>query len=179
MTRAAALILNRSGAAVAEMALVTPLLLIIMCGSFEIGNYFLDEHILVKAVRDGARFAARQDFTFYPDATCNGTPTAVGNPVLANTRNVVKTGQVSGGTDRLPFWNATTTITVTMTCKTTALDLGSTSRTMSGIYKGRTSGAPIVTVSATVPYTSVLKSFGFRGAGLNLNATQQAAVMGI
>ena len=44
-------------AAAAELALVLPLLLIIMFGSFEIGNYFLNEHILVKAVRDGARVA--------------------------------------------------------------------------------------------------------------------------
>jgi hypothetical protein len=85
----------------------------------------------------------------------------------------VKTGLLSGGTDRLPYWTATT-ITVTMSCSTTA-----GGQTMSGIYRGRTSGAPIVTVSATVPYTPVLKSFGFRGIGLNLNATQQAAVMGI
>jgi Flp pilus assembly protein TadG len=160
-------------AAAAELALVIPLLLTIMCGSFEIGNYFLDEHILVKAVRDGARFAARQNFTNYPNGTCNGTSTAVGDPVLTDTRNVVKTGLVSGGSDRLPYWVATT-ISVTMTCSTTA-----GGQTLSGIYRGRTSGAPIVTVSAAVPYTPVLRSFGFRGTGLNLNATQQAAVMGI
>lgn len=150
------------------MALVLPLLLIIMCGSLEIGNYFLDEHILVKSVRDGARFAARQNFSNY--AACTG---AVGDPVLTDTRNVVKTGLASGGTDRLAYWSATT-ISVTMSCATTA-----GGQTMSGIYNGRASGAPIVTVSATVPYTPVLKSFGFRGTGLNLNASQQAAVMGI
>jgi len=168
MMRAAALIRNKNGAAAAEMALVTPLLLIIMCGAFELGNFFLDEHILVKGVRDGARFAARQNFSNYP--SCSG---AVADPLLTNTRNVVKTGLPSGGTDRLPYW-AATTISVTMSCATTA-----GGQTMSGIYRGRTSGAPIVTVSATVPYTPVLRSFGFRGTGLNLNATQQAAVMGI
>jgi Flp pilus assembly protein TadG len=168
MMRAAALIRNKNGAAAAEMALVTPLLLIIMCGAFELGNFFLNEHILVKAVRDGARYAARQNFSNYP--SCSGS---VADPLLTNTRNVVKTGLLSGGTDRLPYWTATT-ITVTMSCATTA-----GGQTMSGIYRGRTSGAPIVTVSATVPYTPVLRSFGFRGTGLNLNATQQAAVMGI
>jgi Flp pilus assembly protein TadG len=168
MTHGAALIRNENGAAAAEMALVTPLLLIIMCGAFELGNFFLNEHILVKAVRDGARFAARQNFSNYP--SCSGS---VADPLLTNTRNVVKTGLLSGGTDRLPYWTATT-INVTMSCSTTA-----GGQTMSGIYRGRTSGAPIVTVSATVPYTPVLKSFGFRGIGLNLNATQQAAVMGI
>lgn len=155
-------------AAAAELALVMPLLLILMFGAFEIGNYFLDEHILVKAVRDGARFAARQDFSNY--SACSGSP---GGTVVGDTRNVVKTGLVSGGTDRLPYWVATT-ISVTMTCATTT-----GGQTMSGIYRGRASGAPIVTVSATVPYTPVLRSFGFRGTGLNLNASQQAAVMGI
>jgi len=168
MTSASALVENENGAAAAELAMVTPLLLIIMCGAFELGNFFLNEHILVKAVRDGARFAARQNFSNYP--ACSGP---VADPLLTDTRNVVKTGQVSGGTDRLPYW-AATTISVTMSCATTA-----GGQTMTGIYRGRTSGAPIVTVSATVPYTPVLRSFGFRGVGLNLNAKQEAAVMGI
>ena len=154
--------------AAAEMALVTPLLLILMMGAFEIGNYFLNEHVLLKAVRDGARFAARQNFDDY--SACSG---AVGNPILTNTRNVVKTGVVAGGTDRLPYWTATT-VSVTMACTTST-----GGQTMSGIYQGRTSGAPIVTVSATVPYTPVLRSFGFTGIGLNLNASQKAAVMGL
>src|SRR3546814_3109530 len=64
---------DRSGAAAAEMALVSPMLIILMFGSFELGNYFLDEHVVLKAVRDGARYAARQNFTTMP---CSGTPTA-------------------------------------------------------------------------------------------------------
>lgn len=154
--------------AAAEMALVLPLLLIIMFGAFEIGNFFLNEHILVKAVRDGARYAARQNFSNY--SACSG---AVADPVLTNTRNVVKRGLLAGGADRLANW-AATTINVTMSCTTTA-----GGQTLSGIYKGRASGAPIVIVNATVPYTPVLGSLGFSGIGLNLNATQQAAVMGI
>ena len=35
----------------------------LMFGAVELGNYFLNEHSLVKAVRDGARYAARQDFS--------------------------------------------------------------------------------------------------------------------
>jgi hypothetical protein len=60
------------GAAAAEMALVLPLLLIILFGSLELGNYFMNEHTLVKAVRDGARFAGRQTFTNY--TSCSGSP---------------------------------------------------------------------------------------------------------
>jgi Flp pilus assembly protein TadG len=162
------------GAAAVEMALALPLLLVLLFGSAEIGNYFLDEHILVKAVRDGARYAARQDFSNF--STCSGTP---GGTVDADTKNVVMTGVLSGGTNRLPFWT-TRTITVSTSCSTTA---GTT--TLGGIYNnnknagGTLIGAPIVTVSATVPYTPILKAYGFTGVGYNLNATQKAAVMGI
>ena len=97
-----------SGAAAAEMALALPILLVLLFGSAEIGNYFMNEHILVKAVRDGARYAARQDFSNF--SSCSGAP---GGTVDADTKNVVMTGLVSGGTNRLRNWNATT-ITVTV-----------------------------------------------------------------
>ncbi|MEO5774032.1 MAG: TadE family protein [Sphingomicrobium sp.] len=154
---------DRSGAAAAEMALVLPLLLIIMMGSMELGNYFLDEHILVKAVRDGARFAARQSFTNYTCSTTIVDPT-----VIQNTQNVVMTGLVSGGTNRLADWQ-TTEITVSTRCDTT---------TSTGIYKGST-GAPIVIVDATMNYVPILHSYGFTGFGSTLKARQEAAVAGI
>jgi hypothetical protein len=56
---------------------------------------------------------------------------------------------------------------------------------MLGIYRdnksstGTAIGAPIVTVSAHVPYRSILGKYGFTGIGMSLNGTQQAAVMGI
>ena len=163
-----------SGAAAAEMALALPILLVLLFGSAEIGNYFMNEHILVKAVRDGARYAARQDFSNF--SSCSGAP---GGTVEADTKAVVMTGLLSGGTNKLRNWNATT-ITVTTSCSTTT-----GGQTLGGIYTGNKNssgtliGAPIVTVSATVPYSPILQAFGFTGTGYNLNATQQAAVMGI
>src|SRR5688572_16842886 len=106
-------------AAAAELAMVMPLLLALMFGAAELGNYFYNEHILLKAVRDGARYAARQNFAYYPDGTCNGTSTAVGDPVLTNTRNLIRTGLISGGSNKFPDAGAAT-IDVTMTCTTTA-----------------------------------------------------------
>ncbi len=167
MMRRASILRNSAGAAAAEMALVTPLLLLIIMGSLELGNYFYNEHILVKAVRDGARFAARQSFSHY-DA-CTGTPTGT---VEADTRAVVKTGLLSGGSDRLATWRSTT-ISVTANCSTTA-----SSVPLSGIYRGRAAGAPIVTVSAVVPYVPVVNAIGFRG-NISLRAAQRAAVTGI
>jgi Flp pilus assembly protein TadG len=160
-----------AGHAAVEMALVLPLLLALLFGSVELGNYFYNEHILIKAVRDGARYAARQDMSNFTNCS---TP---GGSVVADTQNVVKTGLLSGGTDRMPFTGAT--INVTVTCTKNA---GSTP--LAGIYtnvvdnSGAAVGAPVVSIEATVPYTSLLKSFGFTGVGYNLHAKQQAAVAG-
>jgi hypothetical protein len=80
----------------AEMALVAPMLIVLMFGSFELGNYFLSEHVVVKAVRDGARYASRMPIAAY---SC---PATVDSTVNGQIRNVTRTGQVaSGGTARL------------------------------------------------------------------------------
>lgn len=172
MIRAFRLVADSSGNAAVEMALVVPLLLALMLGSVELSNYFLNEHILIKAVRDGARFASRQDMANF--TACSGTP---GGSVATNTTNIVKSGLLAGGGSRMDFTGAT--ITISVTCAKT---VGGS--TMGGLYNavtdssGSSIGAPVVTVSATVPYRPVLNSFGFTGSGLNLKASEQAAVTG-
>lgn len=161
---------DRRGSAAAEMALVAPLLCTVLIGSVELGSFFYNEHILVKAVRDGARYAARQSFTYY---SCSGAPSG---SVVADTRALVRTSLLSGS-DRFAGIQDSD-ITLTTTCQTT---VGSTSQDMrSGIYKGMTTGAPVVEVRAIVNYTPVIgAAFGFSGVGLQLHATEQAAVVGI
>ena len=169
MTHSARLALGDTrGSAAAEMAFVLPLLLIIMFGSAELGNYFMNEHSLVKAVRDGARFAARQDFSNY--TSCSGTP---GGTVEADTRNVVMRGYLTGGTIITPNVQAIN-VSVTTSCATTA-----GGQPMQGIYLSRVTGAQIVTVTASVTYRPILSSYGFSGIGYQLNASSQAAVAGI
>jgi Flp pilus assembly protein TadG len=156
----------RASAAV-EMALVAPLLLVILFGSVELGNYFMNEHSLVKAVRDGARFAARQGFVSFPDcSTVDGT-------AQTNVQNVVMYGYLSGTSVLTPNISASD-ITIATNCSTSG-----GGQTYEGIYRGRATGAQVVTVSASVPYRTVLGSFGFSGVGLHLNASSQAAVTGI
>jgi Flp pilus assembly protein TadG len=169
---------NTSGNAAVEMALVAPLLLIILFGSVELGNYFMDEHTLVKAVRDGSRFAARQSFANY--TSCSGAP---GGTVVDDTRNLVMDGYLSGGSTITPNISASD-ITLSVSCTSTA-----NGQDMLGIYRSRFGGtcdgsaangcAQVVTVSASVPYRSILGSFGFTGFGATLNASSQAAVTGI
>ena len=163
------MIRNRSGNAAAEMAMVAPLLLIIMLGCLELGNYFWNEHTLLKAVRDGARFAARQPFSNY--SACTGNP---GGTVVGDTRNVVMYGALSGTSALTPNISAAN-ITVTQSCTTTA-----GGQTMTGLYTGDTNGAHVVTVSATVAYRPVLAiALGFSGVGAQLYASSQAAVSGL
>jgi Flp pilus assembly protein TadG len=169
---------EQGGNAAVEMALITPLLLIIMFGSVELGNYFMNEHSLVQAVRDGARFAGRQNFANY--ASCSGSP---GGTVISDTQNVVMNGYLSGGSVITP--NITSSdVTLAVSCTTSA-----GGQDMLGIYRDRLSGAcgggsgsgcaQVVTVNATVPYRSILGSMGFSGIGLDLHASSQAVVTGI
>jgi hypothetical protein len=158
------------GSAAVEMALITPLLIALMFGSFEAGNFYLDSHVVAKAVRDGARFAARRGFTNY--SGCSGAP---GGTVEADTRNIVRTGKLSGGTARLPGWTDPATISISISCNTTGVG----GVAYKGIYTGMATGAPVVTVSAVVPYSTLFGETGFSSTTLTLRAESQAAVTGL
>lgn len=155
---------DRRGVAAAEMALVTPLLMILMFGSFELARYFLDEHVVVKAVRDGARFAGRLNFADFTCATASAG-------AQQSIRDITRTGVLGGTTPRLSYWTSPATVTVSVACDT--------SGTYKGIYDGVAMGAPVVTVSATVPYVSLFGLVGFDTTGLALSASSESAVMGI
>jgi Flp pilus assembly protein TadG len=164
------LLRDRSANAAAEMAFVTPLLLILMMACAELGNYFWIEHTWLKAVRDGARFAARQSFSNYPDCSTVSTTTT------DNTRNVVMYGYLSDTSgNKLTPNISTANVSVTTACATTA-----GGQTMSGLYQNQANGAQIVTVSATVTYRPIIAmALGFSGVSMNLYAASQAAVTGL
>ena len=151
------------GTAAAEMALVTPLLLVLLMGATEAGNYFYVEHIAVTAVRDGARYASRQPFA---EMQCGTTPTAA-----ARIKNMVRTGTPdASGSARISYWTNTTGITVTVDCPANSGYLG--------IYKTLTQ-VPRVQVSATISYQPILSAAGVIRTNFNIVASSQAAVMGI
>lgn len=160
------ILLDRAGAAAAEMALIAPLLIILMFGSFELGNYFWNSHIVTKAVRDGARYASRQSFDNFD---CAGPSVAPG--VITNTQNLTRTSQIaSGGTSRLPGWTEASSVAVTMRPDETG--------TYGGFYIGM-SCVPVVIVTATVPYRSLFGALGFNTSGINLTAKSEVPVMGL
>lgn len=169
---------DRSGAAAAEMAFVAPLLLVLLFGSVELGNFFYNEHKLVKAARDGARYAARKSFSNYSACSGNVPTPGVAGTVNENTKLMVRKGSLdANAADLLPNW-ASATFSVTMSC-TTELDDGvGGNYSLGGIYAN--TSAPTVVVSASLPYSSVLGlPFGLSGLGATLNATQSAAVAGL
>ncbi len=151
---------NQKGAAAVEMALVMPLLLAIMFGGFEAGHYFYNEQKIVKAVRDGARFAGRLP---YSDYTCSGTTRA------GDIQEITRTGRLTGGAPLISGWT-NDEITVTVACDAAATD---------GIFAPLAGGARIVTVSATADYPSLFDTLGFIDSSSSVNASAQAVVMGI
>jgi Flp pilus assembly protein TadG len=163
---------DRSGAAAAEMAMVTPFLVLLMFGSFELGKYFWDEHIVVKAVRDGARFAARQSFASMP---CPSGPAANETQI----KNVVMYGKpvvTAADKTRLFYWTDPATVQVIITCYDNAGTDGA--RVYDGVYSDRAS-VPQVTVKANIPYSPIVGTVTSLNSGAHLNAEDQATVFGI
>lgn len=160
---------DQRGVAGAEMALMLPLLVTLMFGAFELGNYFWNEHKVVKSVRDAARFAGRQTAFFSPSSCTSGTVTTA---PASDIDKIARYGKLTvTGADKPKIYGWTTPVTVTLSCPA----IGS----YSGIYKGK-ANVPVVTVSATsVPYDSLFQRLGFTSSSLTLNASSQSAVMGI
>lgn len=166
------LIRDRKASAAVEMALVMPLLMVLMFGAMDVGNYFLSEHVVDKSVRDAARYAARLPFADYPSCAIPSGGTAE-----QQTQRLARFGDPDGtGTARLPGWTADSMTTVTVACDTDPSHV----YVNGGIYADFPNGgeAPIVTVSAQVPYNSLFGVIGLGFATLNLNAQSQAAVIG-
>jgi hypothetical protein len=168
---------DRSGAAAAEMVLVMPLLLVLIFAGFEGGNYFWNEHIVVKAVRDGARFAGRHSFLSYPCPSAS-TGNVPGGSIVGDTQTLVRTGQIASGSGPLVRgWTNNNTVSVTYDC----VDPASISPPYTGIYQTM-SYVPVVKVGISNPgldYESLFGTLGFNSTGIKLNASAQSAVMGI
>lgn len=163
------------GTAAAEMALVTPLLIGLMFGATELGFYFYSEHVVVKAVRDGARFASREGFNQYDCSdSAHGTIT---DAAKQDIQRVTRTDQVaSGGTPRIAEWSSDSSVSVGVHCDT--------SGSYGSFYAGLTDSSgnpvvPVVTVTATVAYTPLFDRLGFDTTNLHLTAKSEAPVMGL
>lgn len=159
-----------SGNAAAEMALVAPLVILLIFSAMEMGNLFYNQHLLAKAVRDGARYAARQPFSAYDMNAC-----ALSSGAESMTRRLVRTAQLAsaGAASRLPNWpesDESSTIDVNVVCNSGG--------TYSGVYRNNGNVAASVTVVASVSYTPLI---GILPAlsDMTLTAQSHAAVAGV
>lgn len=184
MTPFLALMRSERGAAAAEMAVVTPFLVIILAGLAETGYYFYAQHRLVESVRDAARYAARQDFANYNNCPSgSGTTDISGSTLAADAQLVARKGSLDASlTDRLWGWSQTggnaPTFTVSYQCFATATGSSGTAQNMSGIYDDVPGGAPVVTVDAQLAHNGVFAAVGFDIA-TQLNAQSSASVAGL
>ena len=165
MRKLRAFLRSESGASAAEFALLLPLLVVMLFGAIEVSYYFYSQHQVVKGVRDGARYASRQSFNVI---NCT-SGFSLGAGLRTEIQEVTRTGRPTGGTSRVPGWD-NSDVTVTVSCPTTAIT--------TGIYADEPN-APVVTVTASVDYESLFAGVGILTDSYDLNATQQAAVMGI
>lgn len=164
MRRPISFLRDTRGAAAAEMALIIPLLLTLMFVGFEAGHYFYTEQKIIKAVREGSRYAGRLGFDAFP---CGGAADAT---AVAQVRQVTRTGTVTGTNPRVPGLELTD-ISVTHRCDANFDG--------DGIFKGTTGGAPIVLVHATTNYRSLFESLGVLDSTSIVQASSEAVVNGI
>ena len=154
------------GAAAAEMALITPIALLLLFTSFEAGHFMYQRHQVVKGLRDGARFAARHSFD---DINCRSGG-FIDSTLEGQVKNLVRTGQISGGSPRVSNWTDAD-ITVSVTCPTAT-------EATTGIYHAA-EPAPQVNIVAYFSYDSLFNGLGVITNSASLGGSQQTAVMGI
>jgi len=183
MRRVRIFLSDSAATAAAEMALVAPLLITLMFGAAEVGNFFMDQHALDKQVRDGARFASRLELSATYD--CPGdvfAATDADDQIV----NVTKTGAVSGTGN--PRWDPTywarqcgtdPVVSVSIRC-VPKTDIDTDDSGYTGIYTSLSgTEIPVVTVSAAVRYRSVLGTLGLSQADMCMRAQSEAAVQGL
>lgn len=162
-----------------EFALILPVVMILMFGSFEMGYYFWNQHIVVQSVREGSRFAARLPFSKFDcsssdiviDRNDPSAPTAVDTSTIDKIKLITRTGQIASDDAPPRIKNWTANVSVVVSCPETAVS--------EGLYDNM-ANAPIVTVSASnVPYPSLFSTLGFDAVNVTLNASSRSPVMGL
>lgn len=153
------------GAAASEFALMVPLMVILLFAGLEGGYYMFTEHKVIKAVREGSRYAGRLTFGTYD---CSSD--TIDSTAAQNIRDVTRTGLPGGTVPLVQGWTDSQ-VSVTMNCD---------SSTTTGIFSGNgANGAPRVTVSATTTYPSLFNGLVGIDDTATISASAQAVVNGI
>lgn len=139
-----------SGAALVEFTLVFPLLLVFLAGLSELGFALHQQHIVQKAVRDAARYAAR---TNYALRSCPLSTQPEWAQMVTDTTTVALRGNLASTAPLLiPTWDGSRGIDVQVT--EACFDPASTTPAIFSTT-GAGNRIPVITVSASAPYAGV------------------------
>ena len=155
-----------SGQAAAELAMVLPILIPLVFGTAELGYYFHQEHVVVDAVRDGARFAGRQPLA---DMSCAGVDSDTEASIQTATRLISPNAADTAENRRIANWESNDSVTVTVSCAENEGFLG--------LYSNM-DDLPRVRVDADVAYQSLFSQLGFGNLVINVQASSEAVVIG-
>lgn len=137
-------------AALVEFTLVFPLLLVFLAGLSEFGLAMHQQHIVQKAVRDAARYAAR---TNYALKSCPLSTQPEWAAMVTNATTVALRGNLAAGAPLLiPTWNGSRGIDVqvTVTCFNPASVTPNIFSTA-----GAGTNIPVISVSASAPFAGI------------------------
>jgi hypothetical protein len=161
-------ITDRSGAAAAELAMVLPLMILLLFGGFEGGHFIWQEHKLIEAVRNGARYAGRMEVT----EVCRDGELVISPDQIARIKLLTRTGQLQDAAMHplFPGWS-NDEVHVSVTCGAFVA---------TGIYSELGEPGPVVVVAARgVPYASLFGGLGIFDPGFRMNAQASAPVIGL
>ena len=160
---------DQRGSPTAEFALLLPALILLMFGGFEAGNFVWTQHKLVKAVREGARYAARLPVSSY----CDGATAQFDAAAEADIKSVTLTGL-------LPAGDATLAPVPGMTADDVTVSPDCAAYVESGIYTDLGNAGPIVTVSVSgVGYPSLFAQLAGLDGSITLAAKASSPVIGL
>ncbi|TPK85393.1 pilus assembly protein [Mesorhizobium sp. B2-4-12] len=149
---------DEQGAALVEVAIVTPFVLLLSAGVFEFSNIFNTRLLLEAGVEDASRYMARCSSDWN---TCSG---------LA--KNLAVNGAITNGSARVTGWT-TSQVTISKT-STAAIDAA----TGTQLYLSSTGTVDVVQVSTAYPYPT-LGLWSYLGFGaLTLSVLHQERVFG-
>ncbi|MBZ9734394.1 pilus assembly protein [Mesorhizobium sp. CA18] len=147
------------GAALVEMAIVTPFVLLLSAGVFEFGNILNTRMLLDAGVKDAARYMARCSSDW---DTCK----ALAQTLAAN-------GAINGTSARVSGWLPSQVI-ITPVLSTPAIDTA----TGTELYLSSTANVIVVQVSTSYPYPD-LGFWSYLGFGqISLSVSHQERVLG-
>ncbi|UCI30531.1 TadE/TadG family type IV pilus assembly protein [Mesorhizobium sp. B4-1-4] len=150
---------DEQGAALVEVAIVTPFVLLLSAGVFEFSNIFNTRLLLEAGVEDASRYMARCSSDW---DTCSGLAT-----------NLAVNGAVQGGSARVTGWTAAQ-VKIRKAQSVPAID----ATTGTELYLSSTGTVVVVEVSTAYPYPT-LGLWSYLGFGaLTLSVFHQERVLG-